>query len=129
VVSRRERGFALVLTLLAAFLSAVAVALIGLSLAVKLRSTQEEARGVTLTTLCDSALAQTLAGLAHGGAQGVAAHAFAGGTIASQVQTLDANHLTVTATAQIGGRGRTVVASVVRDVAGTRVVAWRRLSG
>jgi hypothetical protein len=129
VVSPAERGYALVLTLLAVFLSAVAVALIGLSLEVRLRSTQEETRGVVLTTLCDAALAQTLAGLAQGGSQGVAAHTFAGGTIASQVQTLDANHLTVTATAQFEGRGRTVVAAVVRDATGAHVVAWRRLSG
>lgn len=128
-MSAAERGYALALTLLAVFLSAVAVALIGLSLEVRLRSTEEEARGVALTTLCDAALAQTLAGLAQGGSQGVAAHAFAGGTIASQVQAVDATHLTVTATAQFEGRGRTVVAAVQRDVTGTRVTAWRRLSG
>lgn len=128
-MSRGERGYALVLTLLAVFLCSVAVALIGLSLEVRLRGVQEEARGVALTTLCDAALAQTLAGLAQGGSQGVAPHTFAGGVVASQVQTVDANHLTVTATAQFEGKGRTVVAAVVRDATGTRVVSWRRLSG
>jgi hypothetical protein len=124
-----EAGFALAVTLLAVFLSSVAVAVIFLSLAVRLRSIQQETRGVTLTTLCDAALAQTLAGLAQGGSSGVAPYTFAGGTIASQVQTVDSTHLVVTATAQFGGKGRTVVATVERDDSGTRVVAWRRLSG
>jgi hypothetical protein len=127
--ARGEAGFALAVTLVAVFLCSVAVALVGLSLAVRLRSAHEETRGVVLTALCDAALAQTLSGLAQGGAQGVGAHAFAGGTIGSQVQMLDTTHFTVTATAQAGGRARTVVASVVRDGAGTRVIAWRRLSG
>jgi hypothetical protein len=124
-----EPGFALAIALLVLFLTSVAVALIGLSLAVQLRSAREEARSVTLTTLCDAALAQTLAGLAVGGSQGVAPYTFASGTIGSQVTTVDATHLSVTVTAQFEGKGRTVVALVARDAAGTRVVSWQRLSG
>jgi hypothetical protein len=126
---RREAGYALLVALMVVFLVSVALSLIALSLAVRLSSARLEARGVTLSALCDAALAETLAGLAAGGAGGVSSHAFGGGQIGSQVESLGPQQFVVTATATYGGRARTVVANVVRDAQGTRVVHWQRLSG
>jgi type II secretory pathway component PulK len=128
-VSRGERGYALLIALLVVALLSVALALIGLSLALRLRTAREEARGVTLTALCDAALAETLSGLAAGQAGNVAEHPLGSGTVASQVATIDAHHFRIRATARFEARARTVVADVVRDVSGTRVVHWQRLSG
>jgi hypothetical protein len=110
------------------FLVSMALSLIGLSLEVRLRTAREEARGTTLTALCDAALAEALASLALSPqAGGVAAHPFGGGTIGSQVQVIAAQHYQITGTASFEGRSRSVLADVVRDAQGTRVVHWQRL--
>lgn len=111
------------------FLTAVALSLLALSLAVRLRIARDEARGTALSALCDAAVAETLAGVAIGQVGGIGEHPFGSGTIGSQVQTVGAMHYRITATAHFGGRARTVLADVVRDVQGTRVVHWRRLAG
>jgi hypothetical protein len=115
--------------LVVVFLLAVALSLIGLSLAVRLRTAREEARGTALTALCDAALAEALAGVAAGQAAGAGDHPFGSGSIGSQIEQIDARHYRITATARYAGKGRTAVADVVRDLSGTRVVHWRRLSG
>ncbi len=124
-----EAGYALLVALMVVFLVSVALSLIALSLAVRMTGARQEARGVTLSALCDAALAETLAGLATGGAGAVTTHPFAGGEIGSQVEWISPQQFLVTATATYGGRARTVVASVVRDSQGTRVVHWQRLPG
>jgi hypothetical protein len=128
-----RQGFALLVALLVVFLLSVALSLIALSLAVRLRVAREEARAATLTALCDAALAETLPRVAaaapRGGVTGVGAHPFGSGTIGSQVQKLSPTYYRITATARFEGKGRTVVADVVRDLSGTRVVHWLRLSG
>ncbi len=111
------------------FLLSLSLSLVGMSLALRLRTARDESRGTVLTALCDAALAETLAGLAAGQARGIAEHPFGGGTIASQVQTFSAKHYLVTATARAGGRSRTALADVVRDDQGTRVVHWQRQPG
>jgi len=82
------------------------------------------------TTWCASpAVAETLAGIAAGQVDGVGQHPFGSGTIGSEVQTVAAQQYRITATAHFDGRGRTVLADVVRDVQGTRVVHWQRVPG
>lgn len=124
-----ESGYALLVALLVVFLLSVALALIGLSLAVRLRTAREEARGVTLGALCDAAVAETLSGLSAGFPGAVGEHPLGSGTIASQVATVDPHHFRIRATARFGARTRTVVADVQRDSQGTRVLHWQRLSG
>ena len=111
------------------FLVSMALSLVGLSLEVRLRTAREEARSTTLTALCDAALAEALAGLALSPqAGGVATHPFGGGTIGSEVQAIAAQHYQITGTASFEGRSRSVLADVVRDAQGTRVVHWQRLT-
>jgi len=124
-----ESGFALLVALFATFMVGVALSLLALSLAVRLRMAHEEARGTVLSALCDAAVAETLSGIAAGEAGGVGEHPFGSGTIGSEVQTVAAQHYRITATAHLGGKARTVLADVVRDVQGTRVVHWQRVPG
>ncbi|HYL04806.1 MAG TPA: hypothetical protein VE075_02140 [Thermoanaerobaculia bacterium] len=124
-----DSGFALLVALFVVFLLSMALSLLGLSLALRLRVARDEARATMLTALCDAAVAETLAGVAAGQPDGIDQHPFGGGSIGSQVQTLAAKHYRITATARIGGRVRTVLADVVRDDQGTRVVHWQRLPG
>jgi hypothetical protein len=124
-----ESGFALLVALFAVFMIGVALSLLALSLAVRLRMAREEARGTALSALCDAAVAETLSGIAAGRADGVGEHPFGSGTIGSEVQTVAALHYRITATAHLGGKARTVLADVVRDLQGTRVVHWQRVPG
>jgi hypothetical protein len=129
VVARRERGYALLITLAVVFLLSVALSLVALSLAVRLRLEREEARSIRVSALCDAALAEALANLAAGDSTGVEPHPFGNGTIGSAVLLEGPGRYRITATASYGGKGRTAVAEVVRDAGGTRVVAWQRLTG
>lgn len=119
----------MLVALIVVFLVSLAISLVGLSLEVRLRTAREEARGTTLTALCDAAVAEALADLAAGQAGGIAAHPFGSGTIGSQVQSVAAHTYQITATANYEGKSRTVVAIAVSDAQGTRVVSWRRLPG
>ena len=111
------------------FLTAVALSLLALSLAVRLRIARDEARGTALSALCDAAVAETLAAVAIGQVDDIGEHPFGSGTIGSRVQTVGAMHYRIIATAHFGGKARRVLADVVRDVEGTRVVHWQRLPG
>lgn len=125
-----QAGFALLMTIFVVFLLGMALALIGLSLTLRMRLAQHEALAVTLTALSDAALAEALAGLAADAATGgVGEHAFGRGTIGSQVERVTPIHYRVTAFARFAGRSRTVLADVLRDTQGTRVVHWQRLAG
>jgi hypothetical protein len=126
---RKSTGFAMLVTVFVVFLLSVALSLVGLSLALRLRLAQQETRAMTLTALCDAAVAESLASLAGGLAGDVGEHAFGNGTIGSQVERITATRFRITATARFGGAARTVLADVVRDLQGTRVVHWRRLPG
>ncbi len=122
-------GYALLIALFVVFLVSLALSLLGQSLALRLRVARLEARGTTLTALCDAALAESLAAVAVGQASDVLEHPFGGGAVGSKVEQLDPLHFRITASARFDGRARTAVADVVRDAQGTRVVHWRRLSG
>jgi hypothetical protein len=124
-----DSGFALLVALLVVFLVAVALSLIGLSLALRMRMAREEAHSTTLTALCDAALAEALAGVAAGQVGGIGTHPFGTGSIGSQVETTGTTQFLVTASASFGGRSRRVQAVVIKDAQGTRVVHWQRLTG
>lgn len=126
---REAAGFALLVALLVVFLVSVALSLIAVSLALRMKMARDEAHSTTLTTLCDAALAEALAGIATGQVSGVGSHAFGNGTIGSQVTTVGTTQFLVTASAAFGGRSRRVQAVVIRDAQGTRVVHWQRLTG
>jgi hypothetical protein len=124
-----DAGYALLIALFVVFLISLALSLLGQSLALRLRMARHEARSITLTALCDAALAESLAAVAAGQASDVVEHRFGGGAVGSHVEMLDPLHFRITATARFDGRARSAVADVVRDPQGTRVVHWRRLSG
>jgi len=124
-----DSGFALLVALFVVFLLSVALSLVGMSLALRLRVARDEARASMLTALCDAAVAETVAGIAAGLPDGIDEHPFGGGSIGSQVQTVAAQHYRITATARVGTKARSVLADVVRDDQGTRVVHWQRLPG
>lgn len=124
-----EAGYALLIALFVVFLISLALSLLGQSLALRLRMARHEARSTTLTALCDAALAESLAGVAAGQPSDVVEHPFGDGAVGSQVERLDPLHFRITATARFDGRASSAVADVVRDLQGTRVVHWRRLSG
>lgn len=124
-----DSGFALLVALFAVFMVGVALSLLALSLAVRLRMAHEEARATVLTALCDAAVAETLSGIAAGQFGGVGEHTFGSGTIGSEVRAVGVQHYRITATARVGGKARQVLADVVRDVQGTRVVHWERVPG
>jgi hypothetical protein len=119
----------MLVALIVVFLVSLAISLVGLSLEVRLRTARVEARGTTLTALCDAAVAEALAGLAAGQTSGIAEHPFGSGTIGSQVQILAAQNYRITATASFAGKSRTVVATAVSNAQGTSVVHWQRLPG
>lgn len=125
----RRAGFAMLVTMFVVFLLSVALSLVGMSLALRMRLAQQETRAMTLTALCDAAVAESLASLSGGLTGDVGEHAFGNGTIGSQVQRITATRFRITATARFGGKARTVLADVVRDLQGTRVVHWQRLPG
>lgn len=124
-----DAGYALLIALFVVFLISLALSLLGQSLALRMRVARHEARSTTLTALCDAALAESLAAVAVGQASDVLEHPFGGGAVGSKVEQLDPLHFRITATARFDGRARSAVADVVRDLQGTRVVHWRRLSG
>jgi type II secretory pathway pseudopilin PulG len=129
-VVRRQQGFALLAALVAVLLLAIALALVAESLALRLRLVRQEQRTIALGALSDAALAEALAHLAHDhGFRGLPAHAFAGGTLASEVLALDSEHFAVTATATLAGHTRAVEAAVALFSGSPRVVHWRRLPG
>ena len=127
--AREPAGFALLVAIFVVFLLSVALSLVGLSLSLRLRLAQQEARAMTLTALSDAAVAEALAALAGGVADGIGEHEFGNGTIGSQVQRVTPTRYRIIATARFGGKARSVLADVVRDLQGTRVVHWQRLSG
>jgi hypothetical protein len=130
VVSRRERGYALLAVLLVIFLLSVALALLGASLQLRMRLVREEGRSVILGALSDAAVAEALANLAQSASySGSPEHELGGGSIGCEVESLGAGIYDVVATATFGGRRRVVQAEVVREPGMARVRFWRRLPG
>ena len=125
---RGERGVALLLALFVVFLLSLALALVGLSLQLRMRLVQKESRDLRLELLTDAALSEALANLAQDRSfTGLAEHPFGGGTLASHLQPQGVNLYSVLATAGYGGRLRAIQATVHSGDGTTEVVAWRRL--
>lgn len=130
-MSRRESGYALLTALLVIFLLSVALAVLAVSLQIRLRTTTDDARRVVLSALSDAAVAEAVANLAQSAYySGAPEHPFGGGWIASQVEPAGASLFTVTATATYKGRQRVVEATVFRSPGeAVQVRRWRRVQG
>lgn len=123
----RERGYALLVTLVVIFLLSIALALLASALQIRMRLVRQEAQTLKLIALSDAVLAETLASLTYDpDFSGVTEQSFGGGTIASTVRPLGTNRYEVLATAVYAGKQRAVDAEAVRTPQGARVVRWER---
>jgi len=130
MVSRRrsEEGYALLTALVVLTLLAIALALLATSLQIRMRLVRQESQALELMALSDAAMAETLYNLTYDRYfHGVEEHPFGRGTIASDVEFRGPGQYRVTATAQVDGRRRAVLADVVRAPDGARVVRWVRV--
>lgn len=124
--STRERGTALLMVLFLLVMATTAGLLLSVALSVDLREQKEDARRLRLAVLVDSALEEALAALStNPDAGGYAAHEFGGGTLESLIRIRPDGRREVAARATYAGLERTVVAEIVFDFAGPRVLAWR----
>jgi type II secretory pathway pseudopilin PulG len=128
VRAQREAGFAMLTTLVVLFLLGIALALIGGSLAQRLKLARRDAQTVVLSALTDAALAEALSHLAiNPYALGEPEHDFGAGAIESRIASLGGTTYRIEATATYAGRHRTVEAQVNRSPSEVRVQSWRRL--
>jgi hypothetical protein len=122
-----ESGEALLFAVFALLLLGVSLALLGLTMRMRLEEQQREVRRAHLDLLLDGAVAETLGRLAVDPRfSGVAPRRYGDGESWSEVERLSAEHARVEAGARLGPRqasGR----AVVRLVPGPpRVVRWER---
>jgi hypothetical protein len=124
-----QRGEALLLAIFALLLLGLSLALLGVTMRVRLEERQREARTTHLDLLLDGAMAETLARLALDPRfSGVAPRRDGddGGEGWTEVERLGLEHARVEAGARLGGRSVSVHA-VVRVMPGPpRVVRWER---
>jgi hypothetical protein len=119
---------ALAITLLVLFVVSLALAILSLSLLVRLRTVRDESQGIVLTALSDAAVAEAVANLAaDSGFTGLAEHPFSSGKIASQIFPITATQFRLVATARLGVRVRAVEAQVLRTPSVVQVTSWRIL--
>ncbi len=125
----RESGVALLLTLVVLLLLGISLALIGGTLAHRLKLAKREAETVVLCALSDAALAEGLADLAANAyTLGVPEHDFGQGKIESRVTPLGGPAYVIVASGLYQGRRRNVEAWVQRTPKDIRVTRWRRLN-
>jgi hypothetical protein len=130
VRGRRERGYALLVTLVVILLLFFALSLLGAALQIRMRLVRQEAQSLKLIALSDAVLAETLSSLTYDpDFSGVPEQGFGGGRITSTVRPLGPNRFEVLATARYAGKTRAVDAEVVRAPQGARVVHWERAVG
>jgi len=130
--SRGERGFAVVISLVALLLVSVALALLATSMRIEMEDALRSSSRMRLTALSDSALALTLARLAAGGGVygGLRDEPFDDGSMRSKVQRLSSGRMRIVVTVSYRGRSRSSEALISRTAAGTlQVSSWRRLPG
>jgi hypothetical protein len=119
---------ALAITLLVLFVVSLALAILSLSLLVRLRTVRDESQGVVLTALSDAAVAEAVANLAADASfTGATEHPFGSGKIASQISPVTPTQFQVVATARLGVRVRAVEVQVLRTPAVVQVTSWRIL--
>jgi type II secretory pathway pseudopilin PulG len=129
---RRQRGYALLVTLVVILLLSIALGLLAAALQIRMRLVRQEAQMLKLMALSDAVLAETLAMLTYDpDFPGVAEQDYGGGRIASTVRPLGSHRWEILATASYAGKLRAVDAEAFCPPKGAaRVVHWERaLSG
>jgi hypothetical protein len=130
VVSRHERGSALIFALATLTLVAITIAAVTAEIQTRGAGVVIEERSVRLTALSDAAMAETLAELSDKGIAfaGVTERRFEGGGMSSSVRIISAWEVEVVA---VGSRDgwNSVIRAKVSLVAGPRVVWWQRTQG
>lgn len=126
-----ERGFAVVISLVALLLVSVALALLATSMRLEMEEATRSASRMRLTALSDSALALTLARLAasDGVYGGLREEAFGDGFMTSRIQRLSGGRMRIVLTVRYRGRRRSTEAFVRLTDGTLRVLRWRRLPG
>lgn len=123
--SRSASGFSLLLALVVLLLVSAAAALVGESVAVRMRVGVEDGRRVDLESLADAALADALARLAADpDLSGLSERNYGRGAIWSEIQPVGAGQWRIAAGGTIAGDRRTVDAEARMTTDGLRVVSW-----
>jgi hypothetical protein len=125
-----ERGVALVFALATLTLVAMTIASVAGALRSRGSAVTLDERSVRVAALCDAAVAETLAGLAEGGAtyRGIAERRFPGGTISSTVRPVGEWEADVVAVGRRGDWQMTARLRVLHHGA-PRVQWWQRTQG
>jgi hypothetical protein len=127
VVSRQERGSALIFALATLTLVAITIAAVTSEIQSRGAGVVIEERSVRLTALSDAAMAETLAELSEKGIvfEGVVERRVEGGTMSSSVRIVSAWEVEVLAVGSRSGWSSVIRAKVSLQAA-PRVVWWQR---
>ena len=130
MVSRQERGSALVFALATLTLIAITIAAVTAEIQTRGAGVVIEERSVRLTALSDAAMAETLAELSDKGIAyaGIAERRVEGGTITSSVRVISAWEVDVMAVGSRNGWSSVIRAKVSLHN-GPKVVWWQRTQG
>lgn len=130
MVSRQERGSALVFALATLTLIAITIAAVTAEIQTRGAGVVIEERAVRLTALSDAAMAETLAELSDKGIAyaGIAERRVEGGTITSSVRVISAWEVEVLAVGSRNGWSSVIRAKVSLQ-RGPKVVWWQRTQG
>jgi hypothetical protein len=130
VVSRQERGSALVFALATLSLIAITIAAVTAEIQTRGAGVVIEERSVRLTALSDAAMAETLAQLSDQGTAfaGVPERRVEGGTMSSSVRIISAREVEVLAIGSRNGWSSVVRAKISLN-RGPKVVWWQRTQG
>jgi hypothetical protein len=130
VVSRQERGSALVFALATLTLIAITIAAVTAEIQTRGAGVVIEERAVRLTALSDAAMAETLAELSDKGIAyaGIAERRVEGGTMTSSVRVVSAWEVEVLAVGSRNGWSSVIRAKVSLQ-RGPKVVWWQRTQG
>ena len=130
MVSRQERGSALVFALATLTLIAITIAAVTAEIQTRGAGVVIEERSVRLTALSDAAMAETLAKLSDEGLvfAGIAERRVEGGTMSSSVRNISASEVEVLAVGSRNGWGSVIRARVSLHN-GPKVVWWQRTQG
>ena len=130
MVSRQERGSALVFALATLTLIAITIAAVTAEIQTRGAGVVIEERAVRLTALSDAAMAETLAELSDKGIAyaGIAERRVEGGTMTSSVRVISAWEVEVLAVGSRNGWSSVIRAKVSLQY-GPKVVWWQRTQG
>ena len=130
MVSRQERGSALVFALATLTLIAITIAAVTAEIQTRGAGVVIEERSVRLTALSDAAMAETLAELSDKGIAyaGIAERRVEGGTMTSSVRVISAWEVEVLAVGFRNGWSSVIRAKVSLQ-RGPKVVWWQRTQG